>query len=121
MHSVLAGFVGAAAAGAWGAFFFARRRRSGAAVGTLIDFGHIVRQDDLILFPCGETAVIDPEALVKAGLIKNARRHLVKVLGEGELGHALTVRVHAVSDAAKNKIESRGGTVEMLPTRASAS
>ena len=66
-------------------------------------------------------SVVDPEGLVKAGLIKNARRHLVKVLGEGELEHALTVRVHAVSDAAKNKIESKGGTVEMLPTRASAS
>jgi ribosomal protein L15 len=35
--------------------------------------------------------------------------------------HALTVRVHAVSDSAKNKIESKGGSVEMLPTRASAS
>jgi large subunit ribosomal protein L15 len=66
-------------------------------------------------------SVVDPEGLVKAGLVKNSRRHLVKILGGGELGHALTVRVHAVSDAAKNKIESKGGTVEMLPTRASAS
>jgi len=29
--------------------------------------------------------------------------------------------VHAVSDSAKNKIEAKGGTIEMLPTRASAS
>ncbi len=66
-------------------------------------------------------SVIDPEGLVKAGLIKNSRRHLVKILGGGELGQALTVRVHAVSDSAKNKIEASGGTVEMLPARASAS
>jgi large subunit ribosomal protein L15 len=66
-------------------------------------------------------SVVDPEGLVKAGLIKNSGRHLVKILGTGELEHALTVRAHAVSDSAKNKIESKGGSVEMLPTRASAS
>ena len=66
-------------------------------------------------------SVVDPDGLVKAGLIKNSGRHLVKILGTGEPAHALTVRVHAVSDSAKNKIESKGGTVEMLPTRASAS
>jgi large subunit ribosomal protein L15 len=66
-------------------------------------------------------SVVDPEGLVKAGLIKNSGRHLVKILGTGEPAHALTVRVHAVSDSAKNKIESKGGRVEMLPTRASAS
>jgi large subunit ribosomal protein L15 len=64
---------------------------------------------------------VDPEGLVKAGLIKNSGRHLVKILGGGELGHALTVRAHAVSDSAKNKIESKGGSIEMLPTRTSAS
>jgi large subunit ribosomal protein L15 len=67
------------------------------------------------------SSVVDPEGLVKAGLIKNSGRHLVKILGSGDLEHPLTVRVHAVSDSAKNKIESKGGTVEMLPTRASAS
>ena len=66
-------------------------------------------------------SVVDPESLVKAGLIKNAERHLVKVLGEGDLAHALTVRVHAVSGAAKTKIEAKGGSVDVLPVRASAS
>jgi large subunit ribosomal protein L15 len=66
-------------------------------------------------------SVVDPEGLVKAGLIKNSGRHLVKILGGGELAHALTVRAHAVSDSAKNKIESKGGSIEMLPTRTSAS
>ena len=66
-------------------------------------------------------SVVDPEGLVKAGLIKNSGRHLVKILGGGELDRALTIRAHAVSDSAKNKIEAKGGTVEMLATRASAS
>ena len=79
----------------------------------------VVNVEALSAFPAN--SVVDPEGLVKAGLIKNSRRHLVKILGDGELGHALTVRAHAVSDSAKNKIESKGGSVEMLPTRASAS
>jgi large subunit ribosomal protein L15 len=36
------------------------------------------------------------------------------VLGEGEIGHALTVQTHAVSGAAREKIESAGGTVELV-------
>ena len=66
-------------------------------------------------------SVVDPDGLVKAGLIKGAQRHLVKVLGDGELEHALTVRAHAISDSAKNKIEAKGGTVEVLPKRTTAS
>ena len=66
-------------------------------------------------------SVVDPEGLVKAGLIKKSHRHLVKILGGGELDHALTVRAHAISGSAKDKIEAKGGTVEVLPTRASAS
>ena len=62
-------------------------------------------------------AVVDPEGLVKAGLIKRSGRARVKILGEGEIPHALTVRVHAVSEAAKAKIEAQGGRVEMLPAK----
>jgi large subunit ribosomal protein L15 len=67
------------------------------------------------------TSVVDPEGLVKAGLIKNSHRHLVKILGGGEVAHALTVRAHAVSESAKSKIEAKGGSVEVLPARAAAS
>ncbi len=63
-------------------------------------------------FPAG--AVVDPGALVEAGLIKGADRDRVKVLGEGEATPALTVRVHAVSESARKKIEARGGRVELL-------
>src|SRR5687767_4374418 len=66
-------------------------------------------------------STVDPAGLVKAGLIKNSQRHLVKVLGDGEVAHALTVRAHAVSEAAKTKIEAKGGSVEVLPKRVTAS
>ncbi|HXH81584.1 MAG TPA: 50S ribosomal protein L15, partial [Candidatus Tectomicrobia bacterium] len=63
----------------------------------------------------GEGAVVDPPALVAAGLLKRAHLGRVKVLGEGEVAHALTVRAHAVSASARQKIEARGGRVEVLP------
>jgi large subunit ribosomal protein L15 len=66
-------------------------------------------------------SVVDPEGLVKAGLIKKSHRKLVKILGGGEVAHALTVRAHAVSESAKTKIEASGGSVEVLPTKVSAS
>src|ERR671923_1790464 len=36
-------------------------------------------------------SVVDPDRLVEAGLIKKSDRALVKILGEGELEHGLTV------------------------------
>ena len=66
-------------------------------------------------------AVVDPDGLVQAGLIKSSDRARVKVLGTGDVAHALTVRAHAVSESARTKIEAKGGRVEMLPERVSAS
>ncbi len=55
---------------------------------------------------------ITPESLVKAGLVgKNER---VKVLGEGELKSALTVRAHKFSKSAQEKITKAGGTAEVI-------
>jgi large subunit ribosomal protein L15 len=62
----------------------------------------------------GADAVVDPDALAAAGLIKKSDRDLVKILGTGEVAHALTVRVHAISGSARAKIEERGGRVELL-------
>jgi len=61
--------------------------------------------------------VVDVAALEARGLVKgNAnRRWPVKVLGDGELDRALTVRVHAFSATAKAKIEAAGGTAEVVP------
>ncbi len=65
-------------------------------------------------------AVVDPDGLVQAGLIKRAGRGRVKILGVGEVPHALTLRVHAISASARAKIEGRGGQVEVLTPKAGA-
>jgi len=62
-------------------------------------------------------SVVDPAGLVKAGLIKRSDRARVKILGDGEVPHALTVRVHAVSAAARTKIEGQGGRIDVLPEK----
>jgi large subunit ribosomal protein L15 len=59
-------------------------------------------------------SVVDPDSLVQARLIKNGERGRVKVLGTGDLEHALTVKAHAVSGSARAKIEAKGGRVEVL-------
>ncbi len=59
-------------------------------------------------------AVVDADGLVKARLIKNSGRERVKILGDGEVPHALTVKVHAISASARQKIEAKGGRVELL-------
>ncbi|HCP74659.1 MAG TPA: 50S ribosomal protein L15, partial [Ktedonobacter sp.] len=61
---------------------------------------------------------VSPEQLVEQKLITPAQgRGLVKVLGNGEVNHALKVRVHKVSAGARAKIEAAGGTVEIIPTK----
>jgi len=59
-------------------------------------------------------AVVDPDALAEAGLIKRRDRSRVKVLGAGDVAHGLTVKAHAVSASARAKIEAKGGRVEVL-------
>ena len=61
-------------------------------------------------FNAGDT--VDHDALVAAGIIKHADA-LVKVLGDGEITKALTVKVDKVSASAKSKIEAAGGKVEL--------
>jgi large subunit ribosomal protein L15 len=55
---------------------------------------------------------VTPESLKAAGL---AKRDLpVKVLGRGEISTKLSVRVHAFSASAKEKIEAAGGSCEVV-------
>jgi large subunit ribosomal protein L15 len=61
----------------------------------------------------GLTGELTPESLRLSGLVKKAKRR-VKILGDGELTRAITVKVHAVSKSAREKIEKAGGTVELL-------
>ena len=58
-------------------------------------------------------AVITVETLMEAGIVKNPRDG-VKILGNGELTKKLTVKVNAVSEGAKAKIEALGGTCEVI-------
>lgn len=62
----------------------------------------------LARFAAGQN--VDQEALVAAGLI-DERAHKVKVLGDGEIPHALVVVAHQFSAGARAKIEAAGGQV----------
>jgi large subunit ribosomal protein L15 len=56
-------------------------------------------------------SLVTTESLLAAGIIRDGRRP-VKLLGGGEVGVALTVRVDTATAAARQKIEAAGGTVE---------
>jgi large subunit ribosomal protein L15 len=72
----------------------------------------IVNLEALGRFAANST--VDPDALAGARLIRRSDRDHVKVLGGGEAPHALTLKVHAVSESAKAKIEAKGGRVELM-------
>lgn len=69
----------------------------------------VVNVRDLAGFESGST--VDEVTLVRAGLVKG-RRDGIKLLGHGEIGVALTVKLDAVSKTAQAKIEAAGGKVE---------
>lgn len=70
----------------------------------------IVNVSDLEVFESG--AVVDTVALKAKGLIKKAFDG-VKVLGNGEISKAVTVKAAAFSESAKSKIEAAGGKAEV--------
>lgn len=70
-----------------------------------------VNVGELARFSAG--TVVDEAALRSLRLVRG-RLDGVKVLGGGELSHALTVRAFAFSASAKEKIEKAGGKVEIL-------
>ena len=57
-------------------------------------------------------AEVTPETLREAGLAK--RSDPVKILARGDISKKLTVRAHAFSAAAREKIEAAGGTCQTL-------
>jgi large subunit ribosomal protein L15 len=71
----------------------------------------VLNVDRLNAFSAGE--VVTPELLRERGIVRQASRP-VKILGEGDLQAALTVRAHAFSKSAEQKITSAGGRVERL-------
>jgi len=56
---------------------------------------------------------VTPELLFKAGIIDSLTRP-VKVLAEGDLNNAVTVKASKFSEAARAKIEAAGGKVEEI-------
>jgi large subunit ribosomal protein L15 len=58
-------------------------------------------------------ATIDPDSMAQSGLVRKGSR--VKVLGDGELKGGLTVRAHAFSKSALEKIAAAGGSAEVIP------
>ena len=70
-----------------------------------------VNVDDLNSFDAG--AVVTPEALEAAGLVKQVKDG-IKILGDGSLDKNLTVKAHKFSKSAVEKIESAGGKAEVI-------
>ena len=64
-------------------------------------------------------ADIDVQQLSSAGLIDNTKSK-VKILGDGDISHPLTVKVQKVTSAAKTKIEAAGGSVEEVTVASEA-
>ncbi len=71
----------------------------------------VVNVEALNAFTAGET--VTPETLVARGLVR-AERDGIKILGDGALKVGLTVRAHAFSKSAQEKILGAGGKVEVL-------
>ncbi|GHU81231.1 50S ribosomal protein L15 [Clostridia bacterium] len=58
-------------------------------------------------------AIVDTQALIDAGLVKNSFDG-IKILGNGNLTKKLEVKVTAFSASAKEKIEAAGGKAEVI-------
>jgi large subunit ribosomal protein L15 len=71
----------------------------------------LVKVADLARFEAG--TVVDLEKMKESGLIRNLKMP-VKVLSDGEITVALTVKAHKFSKAAQEKITAAGGTVETI-------
>lgn len=71
---------------------------------------HVVNVDALNNL---EESIITPDVLVSVGLVKNTR-NMIKILGKGELKRSVTVKAHAFSASAKDKITLVRGSIEIL-------
>jgi large subunit ribosomal protein L15 len=71
----------------------------------------VVNVNDLNQFEAG--SVVDLQALKQKGLVKKEYEG-VKVLGNGEVKVALTVKAKKFSETAKQKISAAGGSIEVL-------
>ena len=70
---------------------------------------------DRLSEPLDAKSTVTPADLLEKGIVRKGLP--VKVLGRGDIDRALTVRAHAVSTTAREKIEGAGGTVELIESR----
>lgn len=76
----------------------------------------VVNVSDLEVFDAGAT--VDLQAVLAKGLTSQAKHSkLFKILGDGAVTKAVTVKVDALTGSAREKIEAAGGTVELIPQR----
>jgi large subunit ribosomal protein L15 len=71
----------------------------------------VVNLEQLAAFE--EGAQVDPQILTDKGIVKSLKDGL-KILGGGEIKHAIKVRAHKFSKSAVEKIEKAGGTIEVI-------
>jgi len=72
---------------------------------------NIINIGDLNIFEKG--TVVTPDILLEAGLLNDLRDPL-KILGNGELQHNLTIQANRFSKQAQAKIEAAGGKAEVI-------
>jgi len=70
----------------------------------------VVNVERLAVFSTGET--VTPDELREAGIAK--KRGKIKVLGQGDIDVTLTVKAHAFSIGAAEKIKAAGGSIELI-------
>ena len=76
----------------------------------------VINVGDLDVFDTG--AVVDLQAVLARGLTsKEKHSELFKVLGQGEVKKTLTLRVDAITQSAREKVEKAGGKVEIIEKR----
>lgn len=71
----------------------------------------IVNIEDLNSFAAGTE--VTPEVLLKQGIVKNPLAG-IKILGNGEINVALTVKAKKFSQSAVEKIQAAGGKTEVI-------
>lgn len=76
----------------------------------------VVNVSALDVFDAGSE--VDLKAVLQRGLTsKEKHSDLFKILGDGEVKKALTVKVDAITATAREKIEKAGGTVVLIEKR----
>ncbi len=72
----------------------------------------VVNVSDLSVFEAN--TIITAELLLEKNLINKIEKNGVKILGNGNIEKAFTVKANKFSESAKAKIEAVGGTIEVI-------